>query len=752
MKTRVLIGLTLFLCAATPSSNQVLPNGWLLPRVADVTATVGTFPQGLALSPDGSRVAVIEAGYNPPALRILNANTLVTQRVIPLTGAFGRPVWLNDAIVLVPGANRNAVLRVDSASGKVTPFGTGGHTWPVAIDLRNDAHFLATANDGNGSISLLPIPLTNAPPVVIRVGAHPADLRFSPRGNRLFVAVRGENTLAVLDLRTRTMRRLPIAGHPCALATTAREILVVACDASNLSRFSLTTLKPIASTHIDLARDGITAAEPIPNAIAIGPLGSIYISLAGRNAIARIGRNGSLSFIPAGWYPTGVAASATRLFVSDGKGEHAPPANPEFSPFTDNYKGYTASSLPGAVQSIDLALAHSHRDANTLSVFSAYAHLVRDLVVPKETPLRAHGPIHHVLYVIKENRSYDQVLGDLRPGDGDASLAYFGERVTPNQHAIEQQFGTFDRFYVDSRVSADGHNWTDAAISNDYVERFWPANYANRRKTYDFQDANAPDVPANGYLWDAAARAHITYRDYGENVDPRTPYGMVSVKFPALRGHIDPDYVGWDLSYSDLKREAEWQREFSSDVTNGSLPQLEIIYLPNDHTMGTKAGALSPQSYVATNDQAVGRLIEAVSHSRYWKSTAIFIVEDDAQNGPDHVSDQRSTLYVASAFARDGIHHAHYDQASVLHSIEIILGLQPLTMQDRVAVPLYAAFAATPNAAPFTLLPSEISLTEKNTTITPGAKQSARMDWSRPDAVDPRLLNAILAKLSRLQK
>ncbi len=750
MKVRAFLGLAIILIAGVPASNITLPNGWQLAPISGHVATVGDFPQGLALSPNGKLLAVVEGGYRPPALRILSAATLQTERVVALKGAFGRPVWLDDTSVLVPGANQNAVIRVDATTGMISTLATGVHSWPVAVAVNSAATMLASANDQSGTISLLTLSDAPSLPTIIPVGSHPADLVFSDQ--RLFVALRGDNAVAIVNLRTHAQGRLAVAGHPCALATTATQLLVLPCDGMRLHRFSLSSLASEGFISLDLTYRNLLAAEPILNAIAVSPSGVIYVSLAGRNAIARVATNGHVSLIPAGWYPTGVALSASRLFVSIGNGVHAPPSNPQFDPLHDKYAGYTASSLDGAVAAIDLPMIERHQDANSTAVINSYAHLTRVYPHSTSSPIRAHGPLHHVIYIIKENRSYDQVLGDLAGADGDAALAYFGADVTPNQHALETHYGIFDRFSVDSRVSADGHNWTDAAIANDYVERFWPANYAGRRKAYDFQDAHAPDVPANGYLWDAAARAHITFRDYGEDVDPRTPQGLVTVKFPALLGHVDPHYVGWDLNYSDLDREAEWQREFASFVTHHTLPQLEIVYLPNDHTMGTKAGALSPKSYVATNDLALGRLVSAVSHSPYWKSTAIFVVEDDAQNGPDHVSDQRSTLYIASPYARGGLVHNAYDQASVLHTIEIILGLSPLTLNDRVAPPLYAAFTAHPHAKPYSVLANRISLQQRNTAKTPGARQSARIDWSRPDAADPRILDAILARLARLQK
>jgi hypothetical protein len=258
-------------------------------------------------------------------------------------------------------------------------------------------------------------------------------------------------------------------------------------------------------------------------------------------------------------------------------------------------------------------------------------------------------------------------------------------------------------------------------------------------------------VPHNGYLWDAAIRAHISFRDYGEDIDfPGHGIAIGINTFPGLRNAFDPRYIGWDLDYSDLSRYAEWKREFSAYVAAGNLPQLEIVYLPNDHTAGTAPRHLTPQAYVATNDLAVGKLVDTVSHSRYWKSTAIFILEDDAQNGPDHVSDQRSTFYIASPYARGGVQRGHYSTVSFVRTMELILGLQPLSIYDQTARPLYDAFSThAANAAPFTALAPAIHLNETNKLTAYGAAISAKLDFSHPDAVNPALLNDIIAHAVR---
>jgi hypothetical protein len=455
--------------------------------------------------------------------------------------------------------------------------------------------------------------------------------------------------------------------------------------------------------------------------------------------------------IPAGWYPSGVAIAADgTLYISNGKGERAP-ANPRFNTFLySSSPQFVADITTGSIREL-ARRAYADADAQTGAVVGN--------AMPRWTParadrtiLRANGPIKHVIYVIKENRSYDQVLGDISGANGDPNLVTFGAAVTPNQHALARRFGVFDNAYANAQVSPDGHSWTDAGLANDYVERFWPQSVAHRRELYDLENSTAPIVPHNGYLWDAAKRAHLTYRDYGEHlfVPLSGPIKIPLNTSPGLAGHFDEHYVGWDPPYSDNDRYAEWLREFKAFANAGNLPQLEIVYLPDDHTFGTKPGSRTPYACVETNDWAVGRLVDEVSHSRYWKSTAIFVLEDDAQNGPDHVSDQRSTFYVASPYAAGGVHHAHYSTVSVLHTIELLLGLRPLSIYDESARPMYDAFAThVANAAPFNAVRPRGDLNGMNTRAAYGAAASAKLDFAHPDSADERVMNDVLAHLRR---
>lgn len=705
---------------------------------------VGTMPQGIALSPRGDLLAVLESGVNPATLRILSTDTLNERAAIPLKGAFGQPVWADENHVIAAGANADAILNVDVAAKTVTATALGKDLWPAAVAIRGTA--FATANDGAASVTLGTFDGLSSS---IRVGDHPADVAFSADGKLLYASVRQTSSVVAIDTSSqKIVATISVGLHPGALAFSSdgSTLYVAESDDDSVGEIDTRTQKLIKHIAVGLHQGRVSGYGASPNALLVRG-NDLLVSLGAENAVAIIRNGHVVERIPAGWYPTGVAlAGDGTLYVANGKGESAPP-NPQLDPkLGSRSPWYVGKITTGSVRAIPAGVWAKGASESAEVLGDA----MPQWTPPPHTIVRASGPVHHVIYIIKENRAYDQILGDVPSANGDASLASFGKTVTPNQHAIVQRFGIFDNAYTNSQVSADGHNWTDAAFANDYVERFWPPSYGDRRDAYDLQTGQAPDVPHSGYIWDAAKRANITYRDYGEDVDeaPHSPIRMSINTFPGLTDHFDPRYIGWDLDYSDLDRLAEWRREFRAFVANGKLPQLEIVYLPNDHTSYAKVGKPTPQAYIATNDWATGQLVEDVSRSPYWKSTAIFIVEDDAQNGPDHVSDQRSTFYVASPYAKAGVHHAHYSTVSVVHTIELLLGLQPLSIYDATARPMYEAFEMTAgNGAAFAAVKPTVDMNARNTKAAYGAAISAKLDLSKPDAVDPKTGNDILAHL-----
>lgn len=722
--------------AVARGPRTILPTNWHVSAPDGLVANTGPMPQGLALSPDGQLVAVVESGAGPPGVRIFETNTLHEKTFVALKGAFGDPAWDGNGALWVALANLHAVGRVNVASGTLDrSIDTGAQTWPASVALSPDGKTLAFSDDSTAHIGIIDVQ-SGSVARLIPTDKHPGPILYSPDGTVLAVANRGARTITIVNAATSQAQTMDVGNHPSALAFSGdgKRIFVTLADEDALAVVDVAAAKVTKRIGLELSSSPGTS----PNALSLSRDGTVYVSCGAINAFAVLTEDRRIGFIPAGWYPDGIAVDSAKQFayVIDGKGEHSR-ANPNFNPFTGHEQGYIATSLTGSLRKVDL------RDG--VATGDVLTNMDKASGITATTPLRKYGPLKHVIYIIRENRSYDQVLSDIPGGDGDARLLMFGAQVTPNLHAIAKRFGLFDRAFANAQVSADGHNWTDGAFANDYLERFWPVVYGNRRQVYDFEATADASVPRNGFLWDAAAQSNITYRNYGEFVtNPSSAGSEVTVQQPRLIGHTSRAFPGFDLAFSDLARYAIWLREFKAYEAAGNFPALEIIRLPNDHTAGTRPGALTPEAFVAQNDYAMGQIVDAVSHSRFWKTTAIFSVEDDAQNGPDHVDDQRTTYYIASPYARGGSDHTRYSTASVVRTIDLILGLRPLSIYDARAQPMYRAFTSKPNFAPFIAQKPLIDITAVNKKTAFGAARSASMNFRDADANDPAALNAIL--------
>jgi hypothetical protein len=355
------------------------------------------------------------------------------------------------------------------------------------------------------------------------------------------------------------------------------------------------------------------------------------------------------------------------------------------------------------------------------------------------------SPIKYVFYIIKENRTYDQVLGDVKGGNGDTSLLLFGENVTPNLHALVNEFVLLDNFYVDAEVSADGHNWSMGAYATDYLEKTWPTSYGGRGGDYDGEGNREIANDKNGFIWGACKLSGVSYRTYGEFAEKE------KANIPVLKDHCSPTYAGWDLGTRDTTRFYAWQKEFDSLVAINAVPHFNSLRMGNDHTEGLKAGSPSPFAHVADNDLAVGMFVEHLSNSPIWKESVVFIFEDDAQNGPDHVDAHRSTAYVAGGFVkRKHVEHEMYSTTSLLRTIELILGIKPMSQYDAAAVPMWKCFNQTPDLTPFKSRPANIDLNLKNPdNKTALSLKSQSFDFSREDSAPDLEFNEIIWKAVR---
>jgi YVTN family beta-propeller protein len=759
---RKILALGAFLVSATAVAGVaaggpglVLPTEWRLSPAPGTVVATKTLPQSAILTADRKHLVVLEGGAGSPGIRILDARTLQTERDIVVKGAYGVPLAdpSGDGFWASTGAG-DAIAHYLADSGTVDrTIALPKDFWAAAIARSPDGRTLAVSGDLAGAVALAD-ESSGSVRATVKVGAHPAGLAFTPDGKALFVANWGASSLSRIDVGAATANaEIPVGRHPEALLFSpgGKRLYVTESDADALAVVDVDAGRRIADIGVAPYGGGVSGASPA--ALIASPNGKrLWIACAAANAIVAVDTAGAAprvaGAVPTGWYPTALAfdVDGTSLDVVNGKGESSRP-NPQFDPFhyvrggDRDHTGYDAASSIGSVRRIPIP----GDEELARGLDAVRANVPSPAGPPADTVVRPGGPLRHVIYVIKENRTYDQVLGDLPQANGDPSLALFGAAVTPNEHALAQRFGILDDTFANAKVSADGHNWSMAAFANDYLERMWPQNYGGRRELYDFEDGADAAEPRTGYLWNDALQHGISVRNYGEYTTEtertRTP---VTSQMSGLKDVTDPGYVGFDLNVSDEAREAEWAREFAAYVANGTLPQLEIVRLPNDHTAGTRPGMRTPSAYVAQNDLALGRLIETLSHSRYWHDTAVFVVEDDAQNGPDHVDDQRMPAYVISAYGAGGVIHQHYSTAGIVHTIEILLGLPPMTVYDANAQPLYAAFAAQPDFTPYTALPARTDIDTLNTATSYRAADSARADFSREDAVPSGELNDIV--------
>jgi len=595
-----------------------------------------------------------------------------------------------------------------------------------------------------------------------------------PRG-RLYVSLWALAAVAVIDLREwREVARWPVEEHPneMLLAADGRRLFV-----ANANRNSVSVIDPdtgvaretlVATLRPDDAAEQADAPPGnTPNALALSADGRrLFVANANINTVAVFdvaepGRSRSLGFIPVGWYPTSVrlAGDGRTLVVANGKGvisdSNRNGPRPGFDPGTPT-PDYIGRLFQGTVTLVELP-AEDEAFTTRMAEWTRRAYACRPPVAavtpgaghPIPRDARGASPITHVLYIVKENRTYDQVLGDMPEGRGDPSLCLFPETVTPNHHALAREFVLLDNFYVESEVSADGHEWSMGAYASDFVEKQWPLSYGHDRKKFPYPAEGGFDAaarPAGGYLWDRAIAAGVSVRSYGEWIDNGPePDGPGRPKTPALEGRFDPLYRGFDMRTSDLKRADRLIAEIERFSREGEMPRLQIIRLPNDHTSGASPGLPTPTAYVAENDLALGRIVEAVSRSRFWPTTAIFVVEDDAQNGSDHIDAHRTVAFcIGPHVRRRTVDSTLYSTSSMLRTIELILGLEPMSQFDAAAMPMHACFQPEAVLDAYACRPAGVPLDERNAATAWGAAASLAMDFSREDAADDLLLNEIV--------
>ncbi len=597
----------------------------------------------------------------------------------------------------------------------------------------------------------------------------PYACMLDEKRERLYVSLWAQAHVAVIDTKSwKEIARWKAEEHPneMVLAKDGAHLFVANANRNSVSVIEVATGKTIETLVAELTPD----APPgnTPNSLAISPNGErLFVANANINTVAvfeieKPGHSRSLGFIPSGWYPTSVRATkGGKLLIANGKGvvsrsnRHFTQPGSKLPPVGVNE--YIGGILQGTVSVVQLpteedelaaelkkqsGIAYSCMPENGRKIEAA---ALKGNPIPRK--VGDPSPIKYVIYIVKENRTFDQVLGDLGRGNGDPSLCIFGDDVTPNHHAFARDFVTLDNFYVESEVSADGHEWSMAAYATDFVEKTWPLSYGHGSAKFPYPAEGVFPIatPAGGYLWDRAAESGVSYRSYGEfTTSPKNGQpGKAKVK--GLEGHFDSEYHTFDMGYPDVKRAERFISELHRFEKEGDMPRLQIVRLPNDHTSGASPGKPTPVAHVADNDLAFGMLVEAVSKSKFWAQTAIFVVEDDAQNGPDHVDAHRTIAFAISPFTRSrGVDSTLYSTASMLRTMELILGMKPMSQFDALAMPMFASFAEKPDLRPYEHKVPKADLTETTKKTAWGVKETGTMDLTKEDAADDLLLNEVI--------
>jgi YVTN family beta-propeller protein len=779
-----------------PNEN-LLFNGWGMTPAGKPVTLEGDMPLKMVVSPDKRVLASVTCGYQGVGLSLMDLATQKITQFVPLKNAWNGLCWSRDGKRLfVSGGSAGVVHVFDYADGKVAlkesispepmpdaPAGktrkarraaakaatpVGLPTFVSGITVHPTTGKVYVCNEGGHEVWVLDGE-TLKQEAVVPVGSHPHTCVIGGNRNYLYVTNWGARTVSVVDLETNErVRDIPVGVRPndAALAPDGR--LFVACSGDNTVHVIETGKleKEEAEASPDrrppeqareIIATSLYASSPegsTPDGVAVSPDGkTLFVSNADNNSVlvADITEPDTTfvsGFIPVGWYPTAVAVSpdSNTLYVANGKGFRSMANYPPSLPSPRKlHKGvpfnHPGQLLEGAISVITrptkAELVHYTDQVRKNSPYTpATLHQAPiakgSSVVPDK--VGAPCPIEHILYIIKENRTYDQVYGDMtdaggKPiGNGDPKLVFYGEDVTPNQHQLARDYVLLDNLYCNSEVSVDGHSWSDAAMATDWNQRSWTLSYSNHGELPGNAELSTPTA---GYLWDLCKRNGVSFKCYGEGAKfvPSTNRGT------------------WGGG-RDMNKVNGWITDLQTAEKTGDLPKFMIMSLGENHTKGTTPGAFTPEACVASNDIGIGKIVEAASKSKFWPKMAIFIIEDDAQNGPDHVDAHRTAGLVISPYTRQGIvDSTQYTTASMVRTMELILGLPPLTQYDAGATPMFRSFGSQPKVVAFAPKTPKVDVKKKNPPKGPGAQASAKMNWDEYDDFDEEgedTLNRIL--------
>ncbi len=820
---------------AARKKGRVTPAGWQVrPAGAEIsihrTSQGFQGPLGSAISPGGSKVlSVSSAATRINSTDLFDLRTRRRTGTVPYDSRRGVGEAVFYGVTFSPGGKRawasgggQNVVHVYDVGRTLTPAGDiPVPNFPAGLAYGKTPHgdriYVAnnlggvpgTTNPPGRTVTVID-PKTNHVVKTIDLGLalQPYGVTFGRNGRKVYVTNWMGRSVSVIDTRTATVRRRillspptnpQLADHPNAIAANPRRNEVYTANGNSDTISVIDTKRDRVQRTISVALARGARPGSMPNGLAVAPNGKrLYVALGGENAIAVVDlvHKKRIGFIPAAWNPTDVdiTRDGKRLVVTTANAANRRPrrcAGPyAVGDCTTGDYAYTAAaavgkpSTKGGISVVRTPLRKKRLRKLTRAVLRN--NRVRARVAAKPPAL---GAIRHVIYVIKENRTYDQVLGNLGKGDGDPNLTLFNDDSAPNHRELARRFTLFDNFYADADVSADGLSWTISAGVSDYVDKTWPITYSpgarRRHRARDFEHVSFAQqflteplafdrtifrgaaALTRGYLWDNAFFRGVSFRNYGMYTripgdcgGPGNTSDITHLDDRRFGDHVDEWYPGFNLDCSDhANRYPEWEREFrayeaayQANPAKDPLPALTILRLPNDHTFGTRPGKPIPESYFADNDLALGKLVDRVSHSAFWPNTAILVTEDDAQNGPDHVDAHRTLGYVISPYTQTGrVDSTHYDTASMVATLESLLNLPPMTIVDQRATRMWKGFARKPDFRPYDALqPSVIPMGAEgapvNASNAPLATASKRWNFQVEDATPEIPLNEAIWK------
>ena len=752
-----------------------LPNGWKL-SPAGRSLPLGDLPLNIAVSKSKKLMAVTNNGQSVQSIQLIDPKHEKILDIVTVAKSwYGLKFTADEKYLYASGGNDNWILKYGVANKKLQLKDSIklGDKWPekispagIEIDDRTKKMFVVTKE--NNTLYIIDLVKKN---IIYQQSLGEAAYTCLLSGNRkeLYISLWGGKKVLVFDIASKTIvSEINVGENPNELLLSANKNHLYVANAGDNSVSVIDIANRKVLEVLNAALYPAAATGSTSNGLALSEdQKELYVANADNNCLAVFdvsnpGFSKSKGFIPTGWYPTNIKVIGKKIFVSNGKGFSSMPNKKGPDPVNSDQEviyqhgdyrkqqskiEYIGGLFKGTLSIVDIP---------TISQLAGYSKTVySNTPYSKEREQNANGepgnpiptrvgdasPIKYVFYIIKENRTYDQVLGDMPQGNGDTSLVLFGEHITPNQHKLATEFVLLDNFYVDGEVSADGHNWSTAAHANDYLEKTWPTSYGGRGGNYDSEGNREVANPDRGFIWDYCKRAGVSYRTYGEFADD------YKANIKVLENHFCPYYTSWDQSVRDTTRFYQWKREFDSLLAANAVPRFNSLRFINDHTEGAKLGSPTPFAHVADNDWACGLFVEYLSKSPIWKETAVFIIEDDAQNGPDHVDAHRSPAYIAGGFVkRKFIDHTMYSTSSMLRTIELILGLPPMSQYDAAAEPMWRCFTTNADLSPFQSVSAYVDLDEKNTKNTHSARLSQTLDFSKEDRIPDLVFSEVIWK------